>query len=88
VTQLVARCWSILLGFFEQLIDLNVVGVMRINNLPHEWLDDRLAPPCDSGSLNVTHSGLLGCRSLVIVKPISTNCLIRAYYNRINIENI
>jgi hypothetical protein len=25
---------------------------MRINNLPHEWLDHRLAPPCDSGSLN------------------------------------
>lgn len=45
VTGLIARCWSILLGFFEQLIDLGVVVVMRINNPPHEWLDDRLAPP-------------------------------------------
>jgi hypothetical protein len=34
------------------------------------------------------NSGLLSCRILVIVKPISTNFWTKAYYNQIIIENI
>jgi hypothetical protein len=34
------------------------------------------------------NSGILSCRILVIVKPISTNFWTKAYYNQIIIENI